>query len=571
MTDSNSMDLNVQNYSEDDLLALLNLSSDNTPDIDNLTYNDIVNASNPLINRFTSEDNYDLANFFQQVQNKLLSDIDGNDSNTGYGLQGDDGGDVDDDNDEGDVNSDDDTYGFQDDDMNTVNDSDVDLLDEPNNQLGNLYQNEYPTQEHTDSTQYDKTTDRKQQVNIFEQDGKFVMNKNQLGVNNTFNLPVTQGQLNPNLKNTTSRIINIDSNYRDNIIPYTTDPDGPSSPTNFTLDLSDPIFNALSINLTSYNIPNTMYLIDSYQGNNCFFVDSSMVEISSGNYSVSELITVISNNSIFSAKQLDISNNPITGKTTITNTDVSGHTITFYDPSGILICDTTSGNSRTTSKFNNNLGWILGFRGNINIPSESSLYGQLVYSLDASGNPSDKIISESIIDTFGSKYLLLVLDDFNQNHLNKGLVGITPTQKNAEIPSYWNADLRTSGTINCNVPANSSKKTASYTQNAPRQLTQAQLYTLNQTTQARAKTNKTFLTSPTTTDVLALIPLRKHRIAFGDPIIDDFNLDDAERVYFGPVDLERMRVRLVDDKGNTVNLNGSNWSFTLTATSLYQY
>lgn len=571
MTDSNSMDLNVQNYSEDDLLALLNLSSDNTPDIDNLTYNDIVNASNPLINRFTSEDNYDLANFFQQVQNKLLSDIDGNDSNTGYGLQGDDGGDVDDDNDEGDVNSDDDTYGFQDDDMNTVNDSDVDLLDEPNNQLGNLYQNEYPTQEHTDSTQYDKTTDRKQQVNIFEQDGKFVMNKNQLGVNNTFNLPVTQGQLNPNLKNTTSRIINIDSNYRDNIIPYTTDPDGPSSPTNFTLDLSDPIFNALSINLTSYNIPNTMYLIDSYQGNNCFFVDSSMVEISSGNYSVSELITVISNNSIFSAKQLDISNNPITGKTTITNTDVSGHTITFYDPSGILICDTTSGNSRTTSKFNNNLGWILGFRGNINIPSESSLYGQLVYPLDASGNPSDKIISESIIDTFGSKYLLLVLDDFNQNHLNKGLVGITPTQKNAEIPSYWNADLRTSGTINCNVPANSSKKTASYTQNAPRQLTQAQLYTLNQTTQARAKTNKTFLTSPTTTDVLALIPLRKHRIAFGDPIIDDFNLDDAERVYFGPVDLERMRVRLVDDKGNTVNLNGSNWSFTLTATSLYQY
>jgi len=560
MTDSNSMDLNVQNYSEDDLLALLNLSSENTHDIDNLSYNDIVNASNPLINRFTSEDNYDLASFFQQVQNKLLSDIDGGDD--GYGLQGDDGGDV------GGDDGDNDTYGFQDDDMNTDDDSDVDLLDEPNNQLGNLYQNQYPTQEHTDPTQYDKTTDRKQQVNIFEQDGKFVMNKNQLGVNNTYNLPVAQGQLNPNLKNTTSRIINIDSNYRDNIIPYTSDPDGPSSATNFTLDLSDPIFNALSINLTSYNIPNTMYLIDSYQGNNCFFVDSSMVEIPNGNYSVSELITEISNNSIFSTIPMNISNNSKTGKTTITNTDASGHTITFYDPSGLLVCDTTCGNSRTTSKFNNNLGWILGFRGNINIPQGESLYGQLVYTLDASGNPpNDKIISESIIDTYGSKYLLLVLDDFNQNHLNKGLVGITPTQKNAEIPSYWNADLACNTTMIDNPP----KKIASYTQSAPRRLTQAQLYTLNQTTQARAKTNKTFLTSPTTTDVLALIPLRKHRIAFGDPIIDDFNLDDAERVYFGPVDLERMRVRLVDDKGNTVNLNGSNWSFTLTATSLYQY
>ena len=54
-------------------------------------------------------------------------------------------------------------------------------------------------------------------------------------------------------------------------------------------------------------------------------------------------------------------------------------------------------------------------------------------------------------------------------------------------------------------------------------------------------------------------------------LIDDFNLDEAKRVYFGPVDLQRFKVRLVNDKGYTVNLNGNNWSFTLTATSLYQY
>ena len=57
----------------------------------------------------------------------------------------------------------------------------------------------------------------------------------------------------------------------------------------------------------------------------------------------------------------------------------------------------------------------------------------------------------------------------------------------------------------------------------------------------------------------------------GKTLIDDFNLDDAERVYFGPVDLERFRVRLVDDQGYTVNLNGNNWSFTMSVTSLYQY
>lgn len=518
---NDSTDLNVENYTEEDLLELLGISHK----ADTLTYDDIVEASNPLINRFTSEDNYDLANFFQQVQNKLLEDMG-----------------MDEDNE----------------------DSEFDILKHSDNQLGNLYQNEYPTQEQTDKTQFDKVTQRKQQINMFEQDGKFVMNKNQLGVSNTFQVPVAQGQLNPNLKNTTTRIINIDSNYRENIVPYTSDPDGPSSATNFTLDLSDPLFNTISIQLTSYTIPNTWYLIDSYQGNNCFFVDNTKIVISSGNYTPSDLIDEIydqlNDNSI---TDLDIEYDLKTGKTTFTNNSASTpYTLTFYDPSGQLVCDTT-GCNKIVSKFNNNLGWVLGFRGNLNLPKTNPLYGQLIYTIPASPTGSS-ITSESIVDTFGSKYFLLILDDFNQNHLNKGLVGITPTQKYAEIPSYWNADLA------CTM-VGSSSNTPTYLQNAPRRLTQAQLYTLNQTTQARSNTNKNFLTSPTTTDVLALIPLRKRGIAFGDPIIDDFNLDDAERVYFGPVDLERMRIRLVDDKGYTVNLNGSNWSFTLTATSLYQY
>jgi len=158
-----------------------------------------------------------------------------------------------------------------------------------------------------------------------------------------------------------------------------------------------------------------------------------------------------------------------------------------------------------------------------------------------------------------------VLDDYNQNHLNKGLVGITPTLKYAEIPSYWNTDL--------NVSCTSSDPNAppTYVQNTPRKLTQAQLYTLNETTKARQNTTKNMLTSPTNTDVLALIPLRGGNMPFGSIIIDDFNLDEAKRDYFGPVDIERMKVKLVNDKGNTVNLNGNDWAFTLTATMLYQY
>jgi len=522
---ASDMDLNIENYSQEDLLSLLSLSDDQETEI---TYDDIIDATSPLIHRYTSDNNYDLANFFQQAQNQLLEDMD--------------------------------------------SDEPENLQHTSTSQIGNLWQNQNVSQQNTDPNQADKTTDRKQQVQIFNQDGHFIMNRNQLGVNNNYQLPVAQGQLNPNLKNTTTRLMNIDSQYRENIFPFNPDPDSPSSPTNFTLDLSDPIHNAININVTSYQIPYSWYLIDAdWRSNSCFFIDGSAVSIASGNYSQVELVQAIQESMTTSLptdiSNVDISYSSISGKTTITNNNSAPITITFYDPSGHLVCNP---NCKTTPKFNNNLGWILGFRGNTNtnISNSDPLYGQMIYTLDASGG---SVESEAFMDVIGPKYFLLILDDFQQNHLNKGLVGITPTQKAVEIPSYWNADLAIS-VSGCEPSTNSKKKTPTYVQNAPRRLTQAQLFTLNSTTQSRSQTQHNRLTSPTNTNVLAHIPLKGiNNLVPGKVLIDDFNLHEAERVYFGPVDLERFRVRLVDDQGYTVNLNGNNWSFTMSATSLYQY
>lgn len=527
--DESPLNLNVNDYSQDDLLELLGLL-----DKDPVTYDDIINSSTPYINKYTTDDEYDLANFFQQVQNQLLEDID--------------------------------------DDINN------NIQNKETSQIGNLWQNEQVSQKDTDPNQANKVTERKQKVDIFKQDEHFVMNRNQLGVNNSVILPVAQGQLNPNLKNTTTRIINIDSQYRENIMPFTSDPDGPASPTNYTLDLSDYIHNAISINLTSYQIPYSWYLIDaSYNSNNYFFIDvSGSTDIScnsipSGNYTHTELVTAIHDelDTQMGASNFDISYNPINGKTTIFNNSTDDATIIFFDPSGELMCGPP--NCKTVPKFNNNLGWILGFRGNTSHPplmsEDSPLYGQMVYPIPA----GQSITSEALMDVFGSKYFMIVLDDFQQNHLNKGLVGITQTQKAVDIPNYWNADLDKSG-LPCTSIGQSKKKIPSYVQNAPRRLTQAQLYTLNSTTRARSQTSRDRLTAPTNNNVLALIPLRYiNTLTTGQILIDDFNLDEAERVYFGPVDLERFKVRLVNDQGYTVNLNGNNWSFTLTSTSLYQY
>jgi len=42
-------------------------------------------------------------------------------------------------------------------------------------------------------------------------------------------------------------------------------------------------------------------------------------------------------------------------------------------------------------------------------------------------------------------------------------------------------------------------------------------------------------------------------------------------MYFGPVNIERLAIQLLDDKGNLVDLDGADWSFTFIVKQLYQY
>ena len=47
-------------------------------------------------------------------------------------------------------------------------------------------------------------------------------------------------------------------------------------------------------------------------------------------------------------------------------------------------------------------------------------------------------------------------------------------------------------------------------------------------------------------------------------------LQNQERIYFGPVNIHRMSVKLVTDRGDVVDLNNVNWSFSLLCEQLYK-
>jgi hypothetical protein len=107
---------------------------------------------------------------------------------------------------------------------------------------------------------------------------------------------------------------------------------------------------------------------------------------------------------------------------------------------------------------------------------------------------------------------------------------------------------------------------------APRTLTQAQIYTINQIIKNR-KMNTSFKPkAPNNSDTFSLIPIKYNGLNVGDMYVDfSGSLQDNPRIYFGPVNIDRLRVRLLDDMGRTVNLHGVDWAITLISENLYQY
>jgi hypothetical protein len=51
----------------------------------------------------------------------------------------------------------------------------------------------------------------------------------------------------------------------------------------------------------------------------------------------------------------------------------------------------------------------------------------------------------------------------------------------------------------------------------------------------------------------------------------DFNIVSEPRNYFGPVDIQRLRIQLMDDHGRILGMNHCNFSFCLNFKTLYDF
>ena len=80
-----------------------------------------------------------------------------------------------------------------------------------------------------------------------------------------------------------------------------------------------------------------------------------------------------------------------------------------------------------------------------------------------------------------------------------------------------------------------------------------------------------YSSGPFAKNVFALVPLKISGVS-NNSIYVEFGgtLQNQQRNYFGPVNIQRMTVKLVNDRGTLVDLNGANWSFSFVCEQLYQ-
>jgi hypothetical protein len=346
--------------------------------------------------------------------------------------------------------------------------------------------------------------------------------------------------LNADYKNTIHRLILIDSQYR---------PSLNNSETNYLVNLNHRITNAVSLDIINLQFPYTFYNIESRQANSTFTITinsvTTTVTVPDGHYDLSGVLTSI-NSQLSSLNVTFGSPSATTGKITITNSNVNACTINFM-PSG--------------TKVNTNLGWHLGFRtitGNTLVAANESM--TLSFTIASSGT----LTGTSIACVPLTKYIVVVVDDFNKNQTADTMVQPKLDQEIVKPTSYYTQDPFLDYLTPDNVDSYLSNVT-------DRTLTKAQIYTRAQQNQSRHNLALQNLRLETNSpnQVLGVYPFDSSKISWGSQYFTD--KCDYKREYHGPVDIDKLQIKIYDDKGILLNLNGGDWHMILMTENLYKY
>jgi len=378
------------------------------------------------------------------------------------------------------------------------------------------------------------------------------------------------------------------------------------SESNFTFSLSTEMKNVLQLTVSQIEIPISWYAFRNCNGTTCFTMGPSttngelyfpidamasytkLIKIKEGNYTNQELINIIQAK-ITAQFGLDPSNNPNytisfntnTNKTTIAttlhpnSTFNSNFNLFFYlekSPAiqanfeegspyipaipGTIVDPSCSCNLNLLPKIDHNLGWLLGFR-------KTRYTGAKSYT------------SESTIDTYGPKTINLEINDFTNSCGGNFVVSMKEDAEKfgrprgieeCEAPLFESIKVEEGlDVLGCRPPRNAEHPDRTKDGDLIQTISQNRFWAKQQ--EKRLWHPKKNRTKPYG-DNFARLQVKKNEggILFADP-----GEELSKKDYFGPVTISRMNLKLLDERGQILDLNGRDWTVRIDAIGLYQF
>lgn len=389
--------------------------------------------------------------------------------------------------------------------------------------------------------------------------------------NDNYSVPIVEGRVNPHRKELIHTLVVLDSEFRDRIEVC----DGTVVSNNYTCSLSQTIYNVVSFSLVNVTIPTSWDVIHNQNANHYFYIDiledgeriySVKIEVPNGNYTPTQLVEAIQVivNDQLSTRGGDVSLSfslvAASNRMKIVRSDEK-------DTFSCKICFYNSSDHRfDLSRPRNTLGDILGF-----LSTRTDYLS--IYELDASGNGGSRgtggnvILGNARVNTSGTKYIYVVLDDLNQNRVTNAVVGMSDNGEMVQLPSFYHCDL--------------DLEDPRFLKNGQSSgLSMAKAENILSILATKRNKNKPRTHSMTHQDIFAVIPVNNQSPVSegssgnggGNPatLRVDMDLSVFQREYFGPVTLRRFKCKLLDDRGQPLQLNGQNWSITLNCKCLYR-
>ena len=382
-----------------------------------------------------------------------------------------------------------------------------------------------------------------------------IINKPKTPYIETYSKNLVDGKINPLKRTSYKKLVNINSRFREN---YTTCP-----ATNYFFNFPEVINKVVSMKLSNIILPNFVYTVNSNTGSDNFTVSitnlddsviSQIIQIPSGSYTAQKIVTKI--NSVLTSVATISGVSPIVLKhdetTAKMSFDISWNLLTLDDVKKITFDFSYKEPTRQSNNVNNlynqisnniykdqlTLGWLLGFRGNYINNATTSTTSTITTSTN---------VQQNTLNSIRNRHSTLLIKKNGEQYL----------EKNNYCCENTSTTINNIFIYNCDSTESVLEAESIYDPVVNRYF----MLSVNdfQNNHNRSLISPTLSESMADTNLLAKIYSNSSETFYENP----------ERLYFGPCNLSRLHIKLLDEFGRIVDFNNGDFSFSLEIEILY--